>query len=405
MADLNYSQALKKVEQLIYQWNQRYLTPLGKITIIKTLVLSKLNHLFLSLPHPNKESMKQIESMMYKFIWNGKPDRIKRTTLTQNFLNGGMNMIDLTAFISSLKVTWVRRIYSNPKAPWTSLAKTYIGTVKKLALLGPSYPTMIAKRIKNQFWIEVLDCWSTFLSKLQAQNSSNLLMSPIWYNPKISNSDMFFPHWYHKGIVSVADIILDNGSFMSLNEIRNSFDIQTNFLEYHRVLTGVKTYCKKMRIECPKHVKPVFPIQVKILTKSNKGTKDFYALLREREVISTRYSYWEQLFSIKISKQIWKQIFKNCFKTVQDNTLIWMQYRILNRILGTCEYLFKINVKENPKCSFCDKESETIIHLFFCCEHTQIFWTDLKSDILLLLDINLSVKDSDVILGDTTGGS
>ena len=91
--------------------------------------------------------------------------------------------------------------------------------------------------------------------------------------------------------MSVADIILDNGSFMSLNEIRNPYDIQTNFLEYHRVSTCVKTYCKKMRIECIKHVKPVFPIQVKILTKCNKGTKDCYALLREREDVSARFSY------------------------------------------------------------------------------------------------------------------
>ena len=62
-------------------------------------------------------------------------------------------------------------------------------------------------------------------------------MSPIWHNPKLTNSQLFFPHWYHKGIVCIADVILRNGRFMTLNEIRCFYNIETNFLEYQRVLT------------------------------------------------------------------------------------------------------------------------------------------------------------------------
>ena len=87
-------------------WYQRYLTPIGKVTVIKTLALSKLNHLFLALPNPKKELLKKIENMFYKFIWNGKPDKIRRQILTNLYLEGGMNMIDITHFISALKITW-----------------------------------------------------------------------------------------------------------------------------------------------------------------------------------------------------------------------------------------------------------------------------------------------------------
>ena len=50
--ELNYEKVLADIQKLLEHWEKRNLTPIGKITIIKTLCLSKLNHLFLSLPTP-----------------------------------------------------------------------------------------------------------------------------------------------------------------------------------------------------------------------------------------------------------------------------------------------------------------------------------------------------------------
>ena len=55
MPGLNYTEALVKVDKTISAWKKRYLTPIGKITVIKSLILSQLNHLFMSIPLPNKE--------------------------------------------------------------------------------------------------------------------------------------------------------------------------------------------------------------------------------------------------------------------------------------------------------------------------------------------------------------
>ena len=81
MIDLNYIPVLEQIEKLFYRWNQRYLTPVGKIAVIKTLALSKLNHLFMALPNPSQDILRKIDNMFFKFIWNGKPDKIKRKTL------------------------------------------------------------------------------------------------------------------------------------------------------------------------------------------------------------------------------------------------------------------------------------------------------------------------------------
>ena len=47
---------------------------------------------------------------MYSFIWDGKPDKIKRITLIQNYEKGGIKMINIEKFIMSLKVTWIKKI-------------------------------------------------------------------------------------------------------------------------------------------------------------------------------------------------------------------------------------------------------------------------------------------------------
>ena len=57
---------------------------LGKITVIKSLMLSRITHLFLSLPNPCNRFIKDLTLLFYKFIWNGKRDKIKRTTLCVN---------------------------------------------------------------------------------------------------------------------------------------------------------------------------------------------------------------------------------------------------------------------------------------------------------------------------------
>ena len=83
---------------------------MGRITVIKSLALSKLVYLFLCLPNPTLPVPKDINHLFYKFIWQDKPDKIKRDTLQQPFIiGGGLGMVNIEQFLKSLKLTWLRR--------------------------------------------------------------------------------------------------------------------------------------------------------------------------------------------------------------------------------------------------------------------------------------------------------
>ena len=76
-----------------------------KITLIKSLMLAKLTHLFLALPNPPGELIEILDKTFYKLSveqWSGQSKKKKNLT---NLRAGGLMMININAFITSLKVS------------------------------------------------------------------------------------------------------------------------------------------------------------------------------------------------------------------------------------------------------------------------------------------------------------
>ena len=84
------------------QWRHRKLTLIGKIVVIISYALPKLIYPLTSLPNPPQETFKRIEKLIYYFIWDGKPDKIKREISTSDYDKGGLRMIDIEKSIWSL---------------------------------------------------------------------------------------------------------------------------------------------------------------------------------------------------------------------------------------------------------------------------------------------------------------
>ena len=73
MEKINFKEKIQKIRSLIKLWNRRYLTPLGKITVIKTLLLPTLNHLFISIPNPSEHIIKELNNIFFFFVgWPSK---------------------------------------------------------------------------------------------------------------------------------------------------------------------------------------------------------------------------------------------------------------------------------------------------------------------------------------------
>ena len=79
ITEININNKTTEMIKELNQWSKRDLTPFGKVTVIKTLILSKIVHLLMALPTPSTKTINEINKMFYNFLWNGKPDPIKRS--------------------------------------------------------------------------------------------------------------------------------------------------------------------------------------------------------------------------------------------------------------------------------------------------------------------------------------
>ena len=145
---LNYLPILNKCQKIINQWKRRKLSPLGKITIIKTFILSSFNHIFTSLPAPSTFLIKKLNNLVYSFIWDNKPDKINRKQITNSYFHGGLKMVDIDVFIKCQKLTWMRRLIQSPDVPWAKLFSSLI-CAEKFYLLGPLWTQITASNISN----------------------------------------------------------------------------------------------------------------------------------------------------------------------------------------------------------------------------------------------------------------
>jgi hypothetical protein len=112
MPDLNFRTKIIDVSKILKSWQHRKLTLLGKVTVIITLALPKLIHFLLtSLPNLKQSLFNKLNNLVFNFIWNGKPEKIKPNyTLIADFEDGVLKMIHLQQFNAYLKISWVKKI-------------------------------------------------------------------------------------------------------------------------------------------------------------------------------------------------------------------------------------------------------------------------------------------------------
>ena len=64
------------------------------------------------LPIPDEYTIKSINKLIYKFLWNSR-DRIKRNTVISPINRGGINLVDIETKFKALKASWIPRLLKN----------------------------------------------------------------------------------------------------------------------------------------------------------------------------------------------------------------------------------------------------------------------------------------------------
>ena len=375
-----------KVEALLRQlhwWKARDLSLRGKVLIIKALALSKFQYLASLVTIPD-HVIKQVNSIIYDFIWNGKTDKVKRNLFEQDFKNGGYKMINFTDIITASSVMWVQKYLDYTEREWKHTLEWFSNRKNlKLFLMSNFDVEELPTRLPS-YYINAIRNWSR-LSGQSKELMNNICLQPLWYNRefKIGFKSVYNHSLLSIGMWCVGDLFTDGnlipfdvwlnrgarevdgmtwgGLVKSISKKWNIQDIfhdqSSNALAFTRGLNMESTFV------C---IEKITQKQVKELLAQNK--------LSSLKDTDFKYKIKHELIHGTISDEEWENIFIIPTLCPVDNKTKDLQYKIIMRFIPTNKLLYKMNRVNSQTCSFCHMEIETVEHLFFNCVNVKDIW-------------------------------
>ena len=382
MIELNFNCKVREIKNLLIQWAKRNLTPFGKITVIKTLAMSKINHLLLALPSPPQHTLKTLQSLFYNFLWNNSRDKVKRKITIKDFTDGGLRMIDILSFDKALKLTWIRRLQNAEEQKWVNLLRAQWADYNNFLIFGNEYIQMNINKL-NHFWKDVFGALDSFNSCITEQTLDNFLNEPVWYNSdiRVNNRCIFNRRMFESGVRIINDLIDENGKFISFEQYIANTSVNINFLEYNSLLMAIRQLKTKKYSDLAAFDSniqtPTVPNMIKDIIKVQNGCRHIYQKYIKNNEIPTSVGKWIAEFG-HIHSYRWYKIYQLLYKTTISTSARWFQFRLLHRILATNTFLHKIGIVTSNLCSFCKRDPETISHLFYQCPIISNFWMNVS---------------------------
>ena len=178
ITDDNISAKISDIKKKLVR-STRSLTPYGKVVIIRSLLMSKITHILLSLPTPSDKAISQLEQLFFSFLWCNKPPKFPREIMEANTTDGGLKLHNLIFFDAALKIGWLKR-YIVTHSKWSvipynfdfdGLFKYGVDSIERL--LGITF---------NPFWLNVLNSLKMLWKDEKICICENIFLTPLWYS-------------------------------------------------------------------------------------------------------------------------------------------------------------------------------------------------------------------------------
>ena len=354
----NVDAVVRKMDSHFRHWSRRGLSLIGKILIAKTFGISQLVYLLQSMSLKDVH-FKQINSLLYKFLWNRHylaakaPDRIKRTILNMPISLGGLGMLDIVELDASLKLRAVGRIL-NSAHPFNILINERL---MLSSFFNPSSNTAcdsvieegieILKGDREKLWADrSRDNDRKLLAAVRETNLKELVCN------RGQGSLAFFLPWT-RGARKIKDLRLPELDRLRrhikadwLPKIRLALDynLPAPEEEFYKMYPTTNSY------------KPLFKLSSKEIRLSRTKKIPLRSFKIGMELSNSESLTWCH----RISKLT---------STGHKNTIL----RIAHGEIYTREKLFRFGLEDNDKCPRCD-ETETLKHKIMDCAYVTRIW-------------------------------
>ena len=161
--------------------------------------------------------------------------------------------------------------------------------------------------------------------------------------------------------------------FLIFDTFKEKFAIKAHFLQYHGVICAISNI--KRKNQCPQMK------DAKTDTKSVLSSESFCKLAyksfltKSASVPCQSQEKWlADCKSFDFNTTDWGKSYTLAFLCTRESKLRVFQLKLRHGKLATNYFLFKIGIKSNDQCSFCNESPETFLLLFCECPFVKSFW-------------------------------
>ena len=268
----------------------------------------------------------------------------KRQALYQPLAKGGLSFPCFTTAVKALRLSWTGRILSDSNDNWKAIPNHYLEKHGGLSfLLKCNYDIKYLDNRLPTVYRELL----RFFHELRSQYESPLKRDFIlWNSIYLMEQYSVFCIQYSgnlgmtKRSSFIKDLLSDSGDFLSFNQFKEKYNIETNFIQYYQMISAIPSILKQKSAEqgdsqmnklSTKNT--FFLSENKLINFDEFRCKRYYELFIESSAcVPTAISSWGKNHPVIANS--WESAVASTYKITSDNKLRQFSFKLLHRVLA-----------------------------------------------------------------------
>ena len=327
---------------------------------------------------------KTLNNILFSFLWDSKPDKIKRKAICSDLKQGGIRYPNISYYLKSTKISWWKIVFNSEDLrhivtyffpPLQYLDKDILDcNMCKDDLIY--YTHKATHSIVYEMLYYLYD-----IKYVKWNDKTNYKDEIIWLNSCIRvNKPILNIKCVQCGVLNISDLMIDGIVLMTFDEFVEKYGNIINFMDYNSIMSAINAGIREAQIyTVPELCKP---LDVNMLINCKKPQRFAYDYICNRDtdhVLIKLSEKWSNVLNINIDAKY----ISNCFMSIPKTTIYVrhrnFMYKYFHMKLFLNPVLFAMGIKDTDKCSFCDIHTETMYHLFYQCKYTIELWAHVKT--------------------------
>ena len=376
MVQNNWEEVCRRIAAKLQMWKGRSLSEIGKATVINAQISPMVLYVSAVVELP-VETEKTLMQMTYKFIGNGG-EKESRALLCKRKENGGLGVPNWRARCRSVMALWAVKSTQSNK-PWTNMFSEPCINWKSQSALATIRPTHGVKGFAGS-------CVTEWYKTAALANSSHSAI--LWpYVKSHQTARMLQKKSPTLTFDQAATCLPENLNYLEKMQVKSALPEAHKTLKRQREQMAYEGRNNlQKQLNCTKWPKPRYNtkgeqqiIGAGRVDSHIKWLEEKYSHLNITTLRSLKSIYKLHIDNIippphpfrnKIESEHglinWEEVDKD--KTTTYSRQQAFNWRSTHGKLYANKNFFRMNIKDSPRCTYCEEENQSVNHLFIECK-------------------------------------